>query len=405
MSDDFGGGDYGGSNSVTDVSTSGWGSNILGGIIAALIGILLVIASIVLLWWNEGRAVEASRALSQGARQVVDVTADPVDAAAQGKLVHLSGTMATQTPARDAAFGVGGGNLLRLKRSVEMYQWVEHKESHTEKNFGGSSTTRTTYTYHREWSGNPVDSERFREPNGHRNPEMPVRSTTFDASDVHLGAYRVDRGVLDNVPGFATFEPRDATLPDGYRRDGDTLYRGDDEANPAIGDIRVRYTAVPAQTVSVVAMQDGGALAPFHAANGYTIALTELGTVPAAMMFKEKAHEESIITWILRPVGFVVMLIGCCLMAAPITAVLNVIPLLGNVAGIGAFLLAVIISAPLTFLVIALAWIAHRPLIGGALLAAGLVLGYLLRRLHRRPRAAAPPPPQTTFLPPGMLPR
>lgn len=425
MSDDsdaggnFGGGDYGGgggfggNDSVTETTTSGFGSNILGGIVAALFGILLVIVSVVLLWWNEGRAVEASRALSQGARQVVEVAADPVDAGAQGKLVHLAGMMTTPLPARDGAFGVGGDNLLRLKRSVAMYQWVEHKESHTEKNFGGSSTTQTTYSYRREWSENAVDSGRFREPNGHRNPPMPVRSTTIDASDVHLGAYRVADDVLDNVSTFTTLEPRGASLPDGYRQDGDILYRGNDQASPAIGDIRVRYTAVRSQTMSVIAMQQNGALTPFHASNGYTIALAESGTVPAAAMFKEKAHEESILTWVLRPVGFLLMDIGLILTAAPITAVLGFIPLLGDIAGIGAALLSLVVAVPLTLFVIAVAWIAHRPLLGGGLIAAALVLGFLLRRLHRprqqrrqqQPPPPAPPPQQTSFLPPGMLPR
>ena len=63
-----------------------------------------------------------------------------------------------------------------------------------------------------------------------------------------------------------------------------------------------------------------------------------------------------------------------------------------ELVGIGAFLLAAIIAVPLTLTVIAAAWIAHRPLIGGGLIVAGLALAFLLRRLHR-------PPPH--FLPVG----
>ncbi len=56
MSDDYS------SDSVTEVTTTGWLQRIGQSIVGALIGILLVIGSIILLWWNEGRAVEAIRA-------------------------------------------------------------------------------------------------------------------------------------------------------------------------------------------------------------------------------------------------------------------------------------------------------------------------------------------------------
>ncbi len=388
MSDDYSGdsdGGFGG-DSVTDVTTTGWLQRILQSFVGMLFGIVFVIGSIVLLWWNEGRAVEAIRALDQGQHQIVEVKPEAVDPAADGKLVHLSGTMQTTAPARDTAFGIAAPGLLRLKRTVEMYQWTEHKSTHSQSNLGGSKTTETTYSYQKEWSENADDSSRFREPGNHHNPPMPVRSTTIDSGDVRLGAYHVDPGVLHAVGAFTPFAvPPDATLPAGYRANGDGLYRGDDPGNPAIGDIRIRYTAVPGQMMSVVAAQASGTLAPYHGTNGYLIALADTGVVPATAMLQEKAHEESIITWILRGVGFVVMLIGFVLIAAPLSVIASVIPFLGDLVGISAFLLGFVLAVPLTLFVIALAWITHRPLIGAGLIVAGLVLGYLLRRLHRAP--------------------
>jgi hypothetical protein len=221
---------------------------------------------------------------------------------------------------------------------------------------------------------------------------MPVRSATIDSQDVRLGAYRVDRGLLNEVAALGAFDPAPAAnLPAGYRKDGDMLYRGEDGAAPALGDIRIHYAAVPAQTMSVVAAQAGGTLAPFHANGGYKIALAEPGIVPAAAMFREKAQEESVLTWILRAVGFAVMLIGLWLMASPLSVLVGVIPFFEELVGIGAFLLASMIAVPLALTVIAAAWIAHRPLIGGGLIVAGLALAFLLRRLHR--------PPPRHFLP------
>ena len=392
MSDDYS------TDSVTDVTTTGWLQRIGQSVVGALFGILLVVGSIILLWWNEGRAVEAIRALDRGAHMVVEAKADAVDSGNDGKLVHVSGAVATKAPARDDAFGVGGGDLLRLKRTVEMYQWTEQKSTTTHKNLGGSETKETTYSYHKEWSELPVDSSHFREAGGHHNPPIPVRSQTFDSSDTRLGPYRIDRALLDEVSAFTTFDAKPSSLPAGYRKTGDALYRGDDEASPAIGDIRIHYQAVPAQSMSFVAAQNGlGMLAPYRGADGYKIALAEAGSVAAAAMFKDKAHEESVLTWILRAVGFVLMLIGFLLMAAPLSVLLGVIPIFETLVGAGAFLLALIVSVPLTLLVIAAAWIAHRPLVGVGLIVAALALAYALRRLHR------PPPAPTHFLPEGML--
>ncbi|MBV9017849.1 MAG: hypothetical protein JO058_19540, partial [Alphaproteobacteria bacterium] len=112
-------------------------------------------------------------------------------------------------------------------------------------------------------------------------------------------------------------------------------------------------------------------------------------------MFREKAHEEGVLTWILRAVGFALMLVAFLLMASPLTTLLGVIPFLETLADVGVFMLALLLALPLTLLVIALAWITHRPLIGGALLVAGFAIGYLLHRLHRARRPTAP----THFLP------
>src|SRR5712671_1713126 len=383
-------------DSVTEVTTTGWLQRIVQSFVGAVIGVLLVIGSIVLLWWNEGRAVEAIRALDQGARQLVEANATAVDPANNNKLVHLSGAMTTPASARDTAFGVGGDDLLRLQRTVEMFQWTEQKSTRTQKNLAGSATTETTDSYRKEWSDHPVDSAHFHEAGGHRNPPMPIHSTTIDSREVHLGPYRVDRGLLEAVSAYTTYDASLATsLPADYRKSGDTLYRGGDPASPAIGDIKIRYTAVPSQTMSVVAAQAGNTLAPFSAANGYRIVLAEPGVVPATAMFREKAQEESLLTWILRAVGFVLMLVGFLLMASPLTVLLGVIPFFETLADIGAFMLALLLALPLTLIVIAAAWITHRPLIGGALIVAGLGLAYLLRRLHR----ARQPQPPTHFLP------
>jgi hypothetical protein len=56
--------------------------------------------------------------------------------------------------------------------------------------------------------------------------------------------------------------------------------------------------------------------------------------------------------------------------------------------GAGAFLVALTLAIPITLLTIAVAWVVHRPLIGGLLLVGAVGAWFVLRQLH--PRRTAP---------------
>jgi len=215
---------------------------------------------------------------------------------------------------------------------------------------------------------------------------MDPRSATFDATEVKLGAYKVDPSLLNKVSAFSGVHAQSAA-PSGYQASGDGFYRGADSNQPAIGDVRVTFTGVPAQTVSVAAADASGVLTAYRDTNGYTIALAEPGAVSASGLFHDELKSEGRMTWILRGVGFVAMLIGFICMTRPLTMLFAVIPFLESLVGAGAFLVSLVLTVPITLLVIAVAWIAHRPLIGGGLLVAAVVAGFALRQLLPRRQA------------------
>jgi hypothetical protein len=217
--------------------------------------------------------------------------------------------MQPTTSARDPIFGVTGDGLLRLSRAVEMYQWKEATSSQSQQSVGGSKTTETTYTYQHVWSDQPIVSTQFKMRDGHQNPPMQVRSATFNAGEVKLGAYRVDPSLLNKVSTFTPLQAQSAP-PAGYQAAGDGFYQGQNPSQPAIGDVRVSFASIPAQTVSVAAAQSSGVLTGYRDANGYTIALAEPGVVTAAGLFHDEQKSEGQLTWILRGAGFVAMLIG-----------------------------------------------------------------------------------------------
>jgi hypothetical protein len=214
-----------GSDSFTETTTEGWGSRLGNSLGAAVLGLILVPAAIWLLWFNEGRAVDAIRALNRGAGSVIEVSASPVDPAGNGKLVHVTGTLAPTTPAKDPVFGVTGDGLVRLTRTVEAYQWKEETSTKTTQNVGGSKTTEKTYNYVKEWSSQPIDSSHFKVPANHQNPPMPQKSATFDGGTVKIGALQVDPSVLDKINVFKPVRA-ESSPPSGYQASGDGFYQG-----------------------------------------------------------------------------------------------------------------------------------------------------------------------------------
>jgi hypothetical protein len=376
-------------DNYTEVTSQGYFQRLGGSIVGMLIGLLLVPASIMLLYWNEGRAVEAALALDQGQAQIVELAPAALSQNADGAVVHLSGVVTTSAAPHDPAFGVGGDGL-RLKRTVEMFQWKEDKSTESQQSIGGTKTTETTYSYRAQWADHPIDSSAFHHPEGHQNPAMSLHTATFDADGAKLGAYKLSDELLAKLGDFQPMTPPDSATPrDGFRRDGDGFYKGADSATPAVGDTRVSYGSMPSGTISVVAGLAGDTLGTFSGRNGYSILMAKPGTVSAADLFKQQRGAESTMTWILRGVGFGLMLIAFLLIASPLTTVLAFLPFLEGIADVGSFLVALTVAVPVTLLVIALAWTAHRPLMGGALIAAAIGCFVLFRMMHPRRGPAA----------------
>ena len=135
---------------------------------------------------------------------------------------------------------------------------------------------------------------------------------------------------------------------------------------------------------SVVAVQSGSSLVPFRTHTGTNVELIAAGAVPAKAMFKEAEDENSSLTWILRGVGCLVMAIGFGLILRPLVIVADIVPLLGSIMGAGAFLVAMVCTVAVAPLVIGLAWLWYRPLIGIAVLVIGVGATWGLTHLARQ---------------------
>lgn len=377
----------------TEVTTKGFGSRIIESIKGVLVGLVLFVVAFPLLWWNEGNAVKTLRSLQAGAKAVIAVPTERVEAANQGKLVYVTGEATTADTVTDPVFGVSA-QAIKLSRKVEMYQWQEKTSSRTKKNLGGSETTTKTYDYRQEWSEKAINSGEFKHPEGHQNPAMPFSSEQFAAGNVELGAFRLNSNQVSRMTGDAPADTSNAKLPESISDRAQAIPNGfhvGDTASPKVGDLRITFTQVPPQAVSIIARQVQHTFEPYPTKQDRPIDLLEMGTVSADSMFAAAKTQLSILTWILRAVGFFLMFVGLALIFRPVATLGDVVPFFGSMLRFGAGLFAGVIALFFSLITIAMAWIAYRPLFAIGLIVLGCLAGYGLLRLGRskKPKAMA----------------
>lgn len=382
-------------DSFVETTSTSWLSRIIGSITGVLFGIVFVIGSIALLFWNEGRAVQTARSLSEGGKVVVDAAPAPVDPGNEGKLIHLSGDTKTGAPVADRAFGVSA-TALQLLRIAEMYQWEEDKHQETHKSIGGSEETVTTYSYKKVWSDHAIDSQTFRHPDGHANPQKQYGRFRATAADATLGAFNLGTAVLNLLPTSAALQldpqsagPLKPRIPNAQIADGN-IYIGGNPDSPQVGDYKISYTYAPVGPVSAVGRQSGSGIAPYQTRAGDSLLLAVPGERSATEMFKQAERDNMILTWIIRFGGVLAMWLGAFLVLRPLVVVADVVPLIGSVIGAGAGLVALAFTMVVGGVVIAMAWFWYRPLVGIAVLAAGVVASILAHRLAASRSAAWP---------------
>ena len=357
-------------------------------------GILLFIAATVLLWWNEGRAVKTTKMLNEAQGAYVEMeNPAKIDPALDGELVHATAVATTQDSLVDARFGFGA-TAISLERSVEYYQWVEHSESESEDKLGGKEVTTTTYTYSKEWVSSPVQSESFKDPE-YQNKNMVLAVVDSDiqwARKVTFGAYTLNDGLVHSISSrepvqLAIDEAILKDLNDGISRiqkkdslnyvhqTANVLYIGRVPASPEVGDVRITWEKVVPAKVTIISQVDGDTFKPYTAKNGKTFQTLVMGKKDASEIFESEHSTNKILLWVLRILGVILVIAGLKGIFGFLQTILKVVPFLANILGWGVSLVCFVAGLAWSLVVIALAWLTYRPILGISLLViAGLLV-------------------------------
>ncbi|MBU6198923.1 MAG: hypothetical protein KGI64_05280 [Xanthomonadaceae bacterium] len=214
------------------------------------IAAIVVVAAGAALWFARAHLVKFHlTTLASTPAGVLSVDATHIDAANDGRRVHVSAMLIAGGPARDAQLGVSAAAALLL-RNVEMFEWREHCSS-------------AVCNYDTGW-GAPLDSGKFRETEGHENPPAPFANAEFAAPGLRLGAFGVDAALLVAQHAPRAYPVNEAGLPPNLAAsfsavDG-VLYAGGDPAHPQVGMLRVSYRVVPLGAATLEGVQRGSTL-------------------------------------------------------------------------------------------------------------------------------------------------
>ncbi|MEK9169558.1 MAG: TMEM43 family protein [Patescibacteria group bacterium] len=372
---------------TVETTSTSWFSRLGNSFKNIFIGFLLIIGAIILLFWNEGRAVKTEQNLKEGFSVVVSVSPDKKDLKNEDKLIHFSGMTKSPNLLTDGEFGISA-SALKMQRIVEVYQWKEESKSKTIQKLGGGTETTTTYTYAKDWSDKLIDSSNFKEPETHQNPSSKLfLDQEWLSNGVTVGEYAISEDLLSALSGYKSFtipqemfDAKNTTSSAQLQLVGNTIYyQTSNVTAPEIGNTRIKYEIIAPQDISVIYKQSGDMLVPYQTKNGSSISMIQLGKSTAEEMFKNAQESNKTMTWILRFVGALLLFIGFNMILGVLPVIGSVIPFIGNIIGAGVGLVSGLLTIIIGSVVIAIAWITYRPLIAVILFAVA-VAGFVMLR-------------------------
>lgn len=422
----------------TEVTRTGYGTRLKNSLGGVLIGILMFIGGTILLWWNEGRAVKTSDMLKEGQKNYVEMENPAVKSPDfEGQLVHAVALATTTDSLSDGTFNIGAV-AVKLHRNVEYYQWIEHEKTEKKDKIGGAQETTTTYTYSKEWSGSPINSAEFKDPDYQalNFVYQTVEDESSAAENVTFGAYRLnsgqvssfhneqpmavaldadltkqlDKAARDNARAFLSRGGLLDLVPDSatvVHTQGNVVYIGRNPNVPEVGDVRITFTKDMPSKVSIIAKIVGDTFTYYKAKNGYKLDLLYMGENTAEEMFDSEHATNKLILWILRIIGILIIIGGLRSIVSIVPTLLKVLPFLGQIVETGLGVVCGIVGLVWSLIVIAIAWLRYRPVLGICLLVvAGLLIFWLVKRSKKKKLAkAGVPDPQTPQAPEIQIPQ
>jgi len=173
---------------------------------------------------------------------------------------------------------------------------------------------------------------------------------------------------------------------------GNEVYIGRNPGVAQIGDVRITLTKVVPTDISIMAEVSGKTFQAWTASNDGEFLELRMGTVSKAGMIASARHMNKMRTWIFRIIGTLLVIGGLKGVFGFLTTVAKVVPFVASIIGAGVGLICGVVGFAWSLIVIALAWLTYRPMIGVPMLAVAIAgIWYLKKVAADKKKAGAQP--------------
>ena len=312
-----------------------------------VIGIILFLGAFCLLWWNEGNSAKKINIANYADKYAVEVNSNNILRENDNKLIATNGLAQTSSTLGDEF--VISPNTLVLERNVKMYQWIEDQED-------GKTI------YKKDWSDTVQNSDEFEDKN-YKNPHFYISSKEYIAKNATFGQYNLSEKQIEMIEPQKEFS--NLKEKSEYKIIDNQYYKGRNIENPEIGDILISYNYAPSDTaISIIGEQksDNTISSKIHKNIG-AIYIQYDGKMTKDEMLEKYTNDNKMLTMGLRFLGWFLMFIGLKLFFEPLMNILNLVPLLGQLANFTTTFIFASVTFVLSLVTIAFAWFAYRPLL------------------------------------------
>jgi hypothetical protein len=153
------------------------------------------------------------------------------------------------------------------------------------------------------------------------------------------------------------------------------LYFGRVPGSPEVGDVRVTFEKVVPAKCTVMAVVDGDSFKPYKAKNGKRFQTLVMGKKSGDEIIDAEKEANNMWTWALRIIGIMIVIGGLKGIFGFLETILKVVPFIAGIFGWGVGLICTVVGIAWSLIVIALAWLFYRPLLGISLL---VLAGFLV---------------------------
>ena len=153
------------------------------------------------------------------------------------------------------------------------------------------------------------------------------------------------------------------------------LYFGRVPGSPEVGDVRVTFEKVVPAKVTIMAVVDGDSFKPYKAKNGKRFQTLVMGKKSGDEIIEGEKEANNMILWALRILGIMIIIGGLKGIFGFLETILKVVPFIAGIFGWGVGIVCTVVGIVWSLIVIALAWLFYRPLLGiGLLVLAGFLV-------------------------------